>query len=150
MSHACTSICWLLHQGQMIIILHHSTSKKLLSCKLLKCTFIYFLSRMPNAMYKRNLLQTSYSYISLYMFVHLPVFSSFASRALIVQFEQLTRILLCITLSNLTFLIWIWYYTTMKEQNCPNLRESTLIMIYEKLKYLFFPDRRRFLVVLNK
>lgn len=76
------------------------------------------------------------------------MFSSFASRALIVQFEQLTHILLCITLSKLTLWIWICDYTTTKNKNDP---KPWRINPKKKMKIpFFFPDRWRFLVVLKK
>lgn len=90
-----------------------------------------------NVMYKRNL-HRHHILIYHYTRLYTCLFSSFASRALIVQFEQLTHILLCITLSKLTLRIWIWDYTTMKNKNDPKpWRINPNYYLWKKWKYLF-------------
>lgn len=136
MSRAFTSICWLLHQGQKIIILQHSMNK---ICICIKCALncimhARLIKYSVSKLYRYHIL--IYHYTCLH--TCLPVFSSFASRALTVQFEQLTHILSCVTLSLTAYLMNMNFdYTT--NWYSPNLGESTLTMIYEKLKYLFFP-----------
>ncbi len=96
MSRAFTSICWLLHQGQMIIILQHSKNK---ICICIKCA----LNGIMHARVMKYSKEKCTGIILIYFTTCL--FSSFASRALTVQFEQLTHILSCITLSLTGYLL---------------------------------------------